>query len=146
MKLIPIVTFGFASVCTLSTALRAEDWPSFRGTRGTGVSADTTAPVIWGEKTNVRWRIGLPDRGNSTPVVWGERVFVTQAVTKQKRRTLLAIDLNTGKELWQAGVTFEGKEPTNHQNPYCSASPATDGEQVVAFFGTPWAVLLRHRR
>jgi hypothetical protein len=37
----------------------------------------------------------------------------------------------------QAGVTFDGKEPTNRQNPPCSASPATDGEGGVAFFGTP---------
>jgi outer membrane protein assembly factor BamB len=85
----------------------------------------------------VRWRVELPDRGNSTPVIWGDRVFVTQAMTKEKRRALFAFDLKTGKQLWQAGVTFEGKEPTNRQNPYCSASPATDGERVVALFGTP---------
>lgn len=121
----------------IATTARAEDWPSFRGPSGTGVSGDKTAPLTWGEKTNVRWRVALPDRGNSTPAVCGDRVFVTQAVAKEKRRALLAFDLKTGKELWQAGVTFEGKEPTNRQNPYCSASPATDGERVVAFFGTP---------
>jgi outer membrane protein assembly factor BamB len=41
-----------------------------------------------------------------------------------------------GKLLWQAGVTFKGEEPTNTQNPYCSSSPTTDGERVVAFFGS----------
>jgi outer membrane protein assembly factor BamB len=127
------VVAAFATV----TTTWAEDWPSFRGPRGTGVSVDKAAPLTWGEKTNVRWRVELPDRGNSTPVVWGDRVFVTQAVAKEKRRALFAFDLKTGKNLWQAGVTFEGKEPTNRQNPYCSASPATDGERVVAFFGTP---------
>jgi outer membrane protein assembly factor BamB len=121
----------------MATTACAEDWPSFRGPLGTGVSGDTAAPLTWGEKTNLRWRVALPDRGNSTPVVWGDRVLVTQAVAKEKRRELLAFDLKTGKELWQAGVTFEGKEPTNRQNPHCSASPATDGERVVAFFGTP---------
>jgi outer membrane protein assembly factor BamB len=93
--------------------------------------------MTWGEKTNLRWRAVLPDRGNSTPVVWGDRVFVTQAVAKEKRRALLAFDLATGRELWRAGVTFDGKEPTNQLNPFCSASAATDGERVVAFFGTP---------
>jgi outer membrane protein assembly factor BamB len=127
------VVAAFAAV----TTTWAEDWPSFRGPLGTGVSGDKTAPLTWGDKKNVRWRVALPDRGNSTPVVWGDRVFVTQVVTKEKRRTLIAFDLKTGKELWQAGVTFEGKEPTNRSNPYCSASPATDGERVVAFFGTP---------
>jgi outer membrane protein assembly factor BamB len=137
MRFVPIVTFGIVATAAMSAVLHAEDWPSFRGPRGTGVSADKTAPLAWGEKTNARWRVALPDLGISTPVVWGDRVFVTQAVAKQKRRALLAFDLKTGKELWQAGVTFEGKEPTNRQNPYCSASPATDGKRVVAFFGTP---------
>jgi outer membrane protein assembly factor BamB len=39
--------------------------------------------------------------------------------------------------LWQAGITFEEKEPTNALNPYCSASPATDGQHVIACFGSP---------
>ncbi|MBV8264927.1 MAG: PQQ-binding-like beta-propeller repeat protein [Planctomycetaceae bacterium] len=137
MRFVPIVAFGVVAAFGLSGGLRAEDWASFRGPRGTGVATDKVAPLTWGEKTNVRWRVALPDRGNSTPVVWGDRVFVTQAIAKQKRRALFAFDLTTGKELWQAGVTVEGKEPTNRQNPYCSASPATDGERVVAFFGTP---------
>lgn len=70
-------------------------------------------------------------------MVWGDRVFVTQAIEKGKRRLLLAFDATSGKELWRAGITFTAKEPTNSQNPYCSGSPATDGERVVAFFGTP---------
>src|SRR5262245_31274722 len=134
MRFVPVAVFA---IFVMPTTTRAEDWPSFRGSRGTGVSGDKAAPPTWGEKTNVQWRVVLPDRGNSTPVVWGERVFVTQAVAKEKRRALFAFDMKTGKNLWQAGVTFEGKEPTNQQNPYCSASPATDGERVVAFFGTP---------
>jgi outer membrane protein assembly factor BamB len=131
------VLIPFFAACLLATTTRAEDWPSFRGPSGTGVSGDKNAPSTWGEKSNVRWRIELPDRGNSTPAIWGNRVFVTQAIAKEKRRELFAFDLKTGKELWHAGVTFDGKEPTNRLNPYCSASPATDGERVVAFFGTP---------
>src|SRR5260221_7462233 len=134
MRFVPI---GVVAAFALATTIHAEDWPSFRGPQGTGISGDRAAPLSWGAKSNVRWRVELPDRGNSTPVVWGDRVFVTQAVAKENRRALFTFDLKTGKELWQAGVTFEGKEPTNHQNPYCSASPATDGQRVVAFFGTP---------
>jgi outer membrane protein assembly factor BamB len=134
MKFVP---FAIVASLAMSTTTWAEDWPSFRGPRGTGVSEDKAVPLVWGEKTNVRWRVALPERGNSTPVACGDRVFVTQAVAKEKKRALIAFDLKNGKELWQAGVTFEGKEPTNQQNPYCSASPATDRERVVAFFGTP---------
>jgi outer membrane protein assembly factor BamB len=42
-----------------------------------------------------------------------------------------------GKLLWRAGVIYQEREPTNGQNPYCSASPATDGRHVVACFGSP---------
>jgi outer membrane protein assembly factor BamB len=115
---------------------RAEDWPSWRGPHGTGVSADAGLPFAWGPKENVRWRVPLPDRGNSTPVVWGDRVFVTQAVEREDRRTVMCFAKGDGKLLWQAGVTHAGREPTNGQNPYCSASAVTDGERVIAYFGS----------
>jgi outer membrane protein assembly factor BamB len=41
-----------------------------------------------------------------------------------------------GKLLWQVGVTTAEKEPTHGTNPYCSASPVTDGERVIASFAS----------
>jgi outer membrane protein assembly factor BamB len=114
----------------------AEDWPAWRGPRGTGVSGETGVPLAWSERENVRWRTPLPDRGNSTPVVWRDRVFVTQATEGGRRRSLMCFGRADGKLLWQAGTTFEGREPTNGQNPYASASPVTDGERVVVYFGS----------
>ena len=73
----------------------------------------------------------LPDRGNSSPIVWGGKVFVTQAIEKEGRRTLMCLDRQNGKLLWQKGVLFKEKEATHRTNPYCSASPVTDGERVV---------------
>jgi outer membrane protein assembly factor BamB len=69
-------------------------------------------------------------------VVWGDSVFVTQAVQKENRRTLWCFDLADGRLRWQSGVTWGDAEPSNAQNPYCSASPATDGRHVVAYFGS----------
>lgn len=117
--------------------VHAENWPSFRGPYGVGVAADNTYPLSWSDKENVRWRVTLPDRGNSTPVVWRDRVFVTQAIESEHRRTVMCFAKSDGKLLWQSGITYEKHESTNSQNPYCSASPATDGERVVAFFGAP---------
>jgi len=133
MRFIAIAIFASA----VAGRLQAQEWPSFRGPQGTGICADKDAPLTWDEKLNVKWRIPLPDRGNSTPAVWGDRVFVTQGIEKEKRRMILAIDARTGKELWRAGINFGSREPTNRSNPYCSASPATDGQRVLAFFGTP---------
>ncbi len=99
-----------AAVCT---AARAENWPAFRGPQGTGVSAEKALPPSWSDKENVRWRIALPDRGNSTPAVWGERVFVSQAIQKESRRTLMCFNRADGKLLWQSGAKYEQREPTN---------------------------------
>lgn len=112
------------------------NWPAFRGQNGNGAVTHAQIPLTWGERQNVAWRVELPDRGNASPVVWGNRVFVAQAVEEQNRRTLMCFDAENGKLLWQSGITFEEVEPTNTQNPYCSASPATDGEHVVAYFGS----------
>lgn len=116
--------------------LQAENWPSFRGPQGTGVSMEKALPVTWTATKNLVWRVSLPDRGNSTPVVWHDRVFVSQATDEGAHRELMCFGRADGKLLWKASVTFEGNEPTNSQNPYCSSSPATDGERVVVSFGS----------
>jgi hypothetical protein len=38
--------------------------------------------------------------------------------------------------LWQRDVFFQETEATHPTNPFCSASPATDGERVVVSFGS----------
>lgn len=114
----------------------AANWPGWRGSNGQGVSTDKNLPTQWSETNNVHWRIELPGPGNSSPVVWGDRVFVAQAVKADKRRTLMCFDRATGKQLWQSGVTYTESEPTQQSNPYCSATPATDGERVIVSFGS----------
>jgi outer membrane protein assembly factor BamB len=129
---------GAAVLLSLLSAhlLHAEDWPSWRGPSGTGVSTDNSIPIKWSDKENVLWRVALPDRGNSTPIVWGDRVMLTQGIEKDHRRTVMCFSKVDGKLLWQSGVNYADHEPTNNQNPYCSASPVTDGSRVIASFGS----------
>ena len=114
----------------------ADDWPAWRGPKGTGVVDDKKVPIHWSATENVRWRVPLPERGNSTPVVWGDHIFLTQAIETQQRRTLMCFSSRDGKLLWQSGVVYDQREPTNAQNPYCAASPVTDGQHVIACFGS----------
>ena len=114
----------------------AANWPGWRGADGTGTSSEKNLPLKWSATENVRWRIDLPERGNSSPIVWGDRVFVTQAVSAENRRTLMCFDRTNGKLLWQSGVTYTDREQTQRDNPYCSATPVTDGERVIASFGS----------
>src|SRR5437868_3171071 len=81
--------------------LHAANWPAWRGPMGDGVTTETHLPLTWSATENVRWKVGLPERGNSTPIVWGTRIFVTQAVGK--RRTLMCLDRADGTTLWQQG-------------------------------------------
>ena len=48
-----------------------------------------------------------------------------------ERRTLMCFNRADSKLFWQAGVTAKEKVPTHGTNPYCSASPVTDGERAV---------------
>lgn len=101
-----------------------------------GVTPEKNLPLQWSDKENVRWRVDLPGPGNSSPIVWGPRVFVAQSVRDENRRTLMCFDRTNGKLLWQSGVTYTEKESTQQNNPYCSGSPATDGERVYVCFGS----------
>ena len=115
---------------------RAGHWPAWRGPDGNGICDETNLPLRWSTNQNVRWRAALPEPGNSTPIVWGDRVFITQAVTKENRRTVLCFDRRDGKLLWQAGTTWTEKDSGGAANPPCTPSPVTDGERVIAWFGS----------
>jgi outer membrane protein assembly factor BamB len=134
----------------LAVPAGADNWPQFRGPTGQGQTKDTNLPLKWSDTENVKWKIKLPDEGNSTPVIWGNKVFITQASDKvwppkppsggpavAKKRSLMCLDRANGKTLWEKTVTYEEQEVTHGTNPFCSASPATDGERVVVSHGTP---------
>ena len=123
----------FLLSCLVDSSFAA-NWPAWRGENGLGITTEQNLPTQWSATENVRWKIELPERGNSTPIIWGNKVFITQAVGN--RRTLICFDRANGKQLWQEGPTYEEKERTHPTNPYCAASPVTDGERVIAWFGS----------
>ena len=138
-------------------------WPSFRGLNASGIADGQNLPDSWDVKTgaNILWRTPIAGLAHSSPVVWGDRIYVTSAVTSRGNATfkpglygdgdasedrsphkwmLYAIDKRSGKIVWER-VAFEG-EPRNKRHiksTYASASPATDGRVVVAWFGSQGA-------
>lgn len=116
---------------------KAENWPGWRGPRGDGTSSETGVPTTWSKTENIRWKYPLPSPGNSSPVVWGDRVFLTQSIDKAgTERALLCLDRKNGELVWKKSVTFKGREPTHGTNPYCAATPVTDGERVIVSHGS----------
>jgi outer membrane protein assembly factor BamB len=130
-----LAAFAFLTLLALLTASApAANWPAWRGPTGQGLSTEKNLPTHWSATENVKWRIALPERGNSTPVTWGDRIFLTQPVGD--RRTLLCLNRADGKQLWEQGVATREKELTHGTNPYCSGSPVTDGERVIVSFAS----------
>lgn len=136
-----------AAVIALSiptaSVLRGQDaapqggnWPQWRGPYGDGTCDETELPTVWSHTENVVWHKALPEPGNSTPVVWGNRIYVTQPLAKEGRRTLMCFARDTGDLLWQSGTDWKEADRTHPTNPLCSSSPTTDGERVVAWFGS----------
>ncbi len=125
----------FASAASLSFGDNP-NWPQWRGPAGSGATSTVDVVTQWGPDQNVKWRIDLPEAGNSTPIVWGDRVFFTQPLSETKQRSLFCVDRKTGREIWRRGVKYDKPETSHKTNPYCSASPVTDGERVMAWFGS----------
>jgi outer membrane protein assembly factor BamB len=135
-------------------------WPSFRGPNASGIADGQPLPETWNVKTgeNVLWRTPIPGLAHSSPVVWGDTVFVTTAISSRAGATfkpglygdgdasdddsphkwmVYAVDARTGKIAWER-VAFDGppKNKRHIKSTYASASPATDGRIVVAWFGS----------
>ena len=135
-------------------------WPSFRGPGASGTADGQNLPDTWngGTGDGVLWRLAVPGLAHASPVVWGHRVFLTTALSERGKATfkpglygdgdasddrsrhkwiVYAIDKRTGAVEWER-VAAEG-EPRNKRHiksTYASASPATDGRVVVAWFGS----------
>ena len=146
-------------------ALRS-GWPQWRGPLATGAAPGADPPVEWSESRNVRWKVRIPGRGNSSPVVWEDRVFLTTAIETDRtvdRKVVEAVEAETpefhrsrarlprnvlefvvmalkrsdGSVLWQRTVCEAVPHSATHADgSWASGSPVTDGERVYAYFGS----------
>lgn len=130
------VTLCAPLLILLATVARADPWPAWRGPTGQGHCREKNLPTKWSATENVKWKIALPDVGNSTPIVWSDKIFLTQATENGKKRSLYCLSRQDGTKLWEKTVVFDGAETIHKTNTYCAASPVTDGERVVVFYGS----------
>jgi outer membrane protein assembly factor BamB len=141
-------------------ATSAANWPSFRGPSAAGVSASATVPAAWnvprGER--VKWRTALPGNSHASPIVWENRVYaisaraasgedrldtsqqsaqgVTFAEPVRQVWTLYAVDLATGRMLWERRAHEGTPIHARHvRGTYANATPATNGRHIVATLG-----------
>jgi outer membrane protein assembly factor BamB len=113
----------------------AKYWPRWRGPSGQGYVTPAKYTNAWSPTSNVKWRIALPGRGNSSPIVWGDRLFLTTAYDGGARLAMLAFRRSDGSKLWETAVPQEGVEHAHEKNGHASATASTDGRLIYASFG-----------
>jgi outer membrane protein assembly factor BamB len=136
------------------------DWPQFRGIRAAGIDDKHPAPLTWNLPSNegIRWKTPIPGLGHASPVVWGDTVFVATAISGKKDAGLrvglygdikpvedatshewriLSLDKKTGAVKWQqSAYTGVPKIKRHEKATHANSTLATDGERIIAFFGS----------
>lgn len=113
-----------------------KEWPCWRGPSLQGASTARGLPPLWSAPQAIRWKVEVPGEGNSSPIVWGEKVYLTTAFDRGRRRSVICFSARDGQRLWMADAPeAEPEGRVIAKNGYASATPATDGERVIAFFG-----------
>src|SRR5436309_4798863 len=116
-----------------SSALRADDWPQFRGPTGQGHSNERGVPVDWSETHNVRWKTPVPGRGWSSPIVSDGKVWLTTAVADRGGVSLraLAFDVESGREVVNTEVfRIADAALVNAKDSHASAAPVAGGDRI----------------
>ncbi len=129
-SLILVLTAGLGC----SSLVQAGSWPQFRGPGGSGLpDNDRHLPAEVAPDKNVIWKTPLPS-GHSSPVIVGARLYLT--AVRDKKLLTIAIDRTKGKILWEAEAPHRGLERVHEVGSHAQATPVTDGEYVISFFGS----------
>jgi outer membrane protein assembly factor BamB len=142
-----------------SPSLHSAQWQQFRGPQASGLDASRPAPVRWsvesGEK--VRWKTALPGLAHSSPIIWDDRIYLITAVRPGHAELklglygdirsaddqvphewrLLCLDRATGRIVWdRLGHDAVPRVKRHTKATHANSTPATDGQRIVAFFGS----------
>ena len=145
MKQMPFRILSLVLVLSAGAAvLAADNWPELRGPNRDGSSPETNLPERWSPAgENLAW--SLPFGGRSTPVIFGNRLYLqtsTSGDTSQTQERLVAVDVDSGKVVWEKRVSIYLSDVP--QDRVAWASPAVDpgtgniymftvGAQLLAF-------------
>lgn len=112
-------------------------WPQWRGPGASGVAQGASPAIRFHTSGGYRWKVEVPGEGNSSPIAWGDSILLTTLLADNNPPTLaiLCYDRRDGRLVWQREVG-QAQGRTHAKNGYASATLATDGQRIVAFFGS----------
>jgi len=115
------------------------NFPSFRGPGGIGITERTNIPVSWDGKSgkNVKWKTAIPLPGYNSPVIWNGKIFLSGA--NETKRVVYCVDAITGRILWETPVEKIPGSPSqapgvSKETGQAAPSLTTDGRRVYAIF------------
>jgi hypothetical protein len=122
----------------------AENWPQAAGpNHDWTVKSEGPVPTSWSVERgeNIRWRVPLPETGQSGIAVWSDRLFLTTmkpltADAKVKKGTdivIYCVSATDGTILWQHNLPGDPKALSIYAYGFSSSSsptPITDGKHV----------------
>lgn len=128
------LTVAAAAAASASSPAGADGarWPQFRGPGSSGVGL-TDFPTHFGPGSNVVWKTALP-AGHSSPCIWGGKIFLT-GFAEGKLETL-CLDRHDGRVLWRRQLEPGNVERGAQLSHPATATPVTDGERVIFYFGS----------
>ena len=120
----------------------AENRPCFRGPTRQGISTEQELPRHWDAEQGIKWKVEIPGTGWSSPIVWEDYVVLTTATDGGASSTSWPWS-GTPAACCGIGKCCHRPWRKEERNSYASATPATDGEFVVAACadrksGRPW--------
>lgn len=136
-----------------ASAYAGENWPSWRGPTGMGLSDEKNLPLTWGGRNNenVLWKAPLVasdklkrDHNQASPIVWGDRVFVTTTHWPEGKtekdfpeHRVLCFSTKDGAKLWETPIAPGPWKLSDFRGGgYNAPTPASDGERVYVIFGS----------
>ena len=115
-----------------TSGLAESNWPQFRGEGGLGAGTGDP-PVEFSADKNIKWQADVP-HGNSSPCLWGDRIALTGLA--EGRLVTFCLSKKDGRELWRAVAPAERIEGAHRIGSPASPTCCTDGERLIAYFGS----------
>jgi outer membrane protein assembly factor BamB len=136
MKLYHLYRGPVLAASLIATAILAKSENAyFRSDLGLAKPSTKFLPATL-DSTTLVWRSPL-DRGQSTPVLAGGKIFLTTHNAELRELATVALDQETGKQLWKQSVKVEKIEEFHpSRGDAAVATPACDGKRLFIFFGS----------
>jgi len=137
------IAISLLSVSTVGISF-AEDnfaeWSRFRGPNGMGVHLQNNVALPW--KTERVRRVKLPGVGHGSPSVYAGIAYLMSGDPANAERTLLAIELESGKILWKKSYAST-PHPLHKFSSYGSTTPCVDHQNVYFAWADPEHTIIR---